>query len=769
MRSVPMGEWPCDSWSRTEPSEYRVTLRSKSLAVVSRGSAAVDRFSYATRGIYMDNLKGKNEQTEKNKKNEKNGSGEGECGAHEVLANRFMDQTSDCERDERKAEKDIFETNLQKQLEMLNQAQRMGSIEDEESLIFKRRSSISRTPPKAKIVTPLLAEKKTQGSEEYDPWVDEDIHTSPIFGLEQRHVNAGTKAPVEFMDEGEDVIQSQHKRKRLESPTTNETGSGKGRPIKELREMNAVMAKLVKKSKILSRMVGESTKTRLDIKSATKELGSLIQVLEKEFKIFQREHVCSRSESKRAGETRTVEMQTDPIINSISIGIQTNSADIESEKQKKLEKTRADIIKAKETGKGFGDIVGVLDESWPDDIYTKTQIRPLTAENLNSDGDYAVLMDPTAIDGDRTFEKISLKFPNVYELTRNNEGQINYLVNTVATTIKNQEKMEKTTALYTLPLKPLADGIDKMEDLYKMLEMFKDEMSVHPTDKVNILLHERLSASYLRKICECVFYNTEVNITVMTIGNATKKQKIKPSKPEVGKVVVKKGDSTYADLLKAVKSNVDINKVGVQVASIRKTGSGDMLLCVEGGKKKADILKEAISKKVGNAVKVTNNETTLHILDIDATTTQEEVVKAVRGVLGDLDPSAVKFRSMRPSRDGNQIATIQIDRANARRLIQMRVIRIGWIGCRVKERVTVIRCFRCLNFGHRIADCKGQDRSDTCLNCNKTGHRARECNNKQFCPSCQTDDHRADTTKCPHFRRLLRAQTNPNNGKTATN
>ncbi|KAK9694644.1 Zinc knuckle [Popillia japonica] len=111
-------------------------------------------------------------------------------------------------------------------------------------------------------------------------------------------------------------------------------------------------------------------------------------------------------------------------------------------------------------------------------------------------------------------------------------------------------------------------------------------------------------------------------------------------------------------------------------------------------------------------------------------------------------------------------------------LLKLGRVKIGWVGCRIRERVEVTRCFKlgcrirervevtrcfkCLEFGHRRKDCKGQDRSDLCLNCNQTGHTAKDCASENFCPVCQKTGHRADSTKCLKFRELLRAQISAN-------
>lgn len=182
------------------------------------------------------------------------------------------------------------------------------------------------------------------------------------------------------------------------------------------------------------------------------------------------------------------------------------------------------------------------------------------------------------------------------------------------------------------------------------------------------------------------------------------------------------------------------------------------MLEVDGDVRKADTLRQAISKNIDNDVKVVNKLVTIHVLDVDATTTKEEVEEAINGMMSRSNVKLATVKSMRPSWDGNQIATVQVNKNNANLLLKAGRIKIGWVYCRVRERVTVIRCYKCLDFGHTIKECKGPDRSHLCINCHQPGHKAKECEGHHYCLTCKSDTHRPDTTKCPRFRELLKQQ-----------
>ncbi|KAK9694654.1 hypothetical protein QE152_g33384 [Popillia japonica] len=67
-------------------------------------------------------------------------------------------------------------------------------------------------------------------------------------------------------------------------------------------------------------------------------------------------------------------------------------------------------------------------------------------------------------------------------------------------------------------------------------------------------------------------------------------------------------------------------------------------------------------KTVDNKVSLINKETTIHVLDIDAALTKDEVESAIKISVGNREAQSIRMKSMRPSRDGNQIATVQTSR-----------------------------------------------------------------------------------------------------------
>lgn len=649
----------------------------------------------------------------------------------------------------------------------------------EEALIFGRRDSLKRTPPGVKRFRSSSAPsrdtleevgqgqetpKATEAEAEADRWQDECLGSSPIYELAGK-VDKGTVADDDGISESastfsweekenyaDNPVQTEKKRKRVKTPPQLRNPLENMRPGVEIQEVENMVSKVVKRTKELKKLVDESTKTKVEIKQLARELNSLVDNLDKRMKSYKANHSCfvNRKMCDKA-------IQASP--NCSAAGVQVDSKDIESEKQEAEARIRKKIGETLRERQGFTSIADLLDVPWPEDMFARTKIEALNMGRLNGDGDHVIFLDAEGAKDNRVLESLTPLYPDLSEVISKNEGQIDYILKNVETKTKSMIKSQISTALYILPTKIYKEEVTNMEEVHSSLVELKDTMQVHPTERLNIILSDGLSQVYLRKLAEHVFANTNVNITLLVASKTHQKVPARNNIPrqQTERLIIKNAGNTYADLLKTVKGNVNLSEVGVNVKTIRKTRAGDLMLQVEGDKRKAGALKEAISSKTGSQVRVANNTITLHVLDIDAVTTKQEVEEAIRALLpGSGQDIAVK--SMRPCRDGNQIATVQANRATASKLAKTGRVRIGWVDCRVRERLGVLRCYRCLEFGHSSRDCQGPDRSNLCINCTQEGHKANECKEIHYCLMCNTNDHRADTTRCPNFRQLLSAQ-----------
>lgn len=223
-------------------------------------------------------------------------------------------------------------------------------------------------------------------------------------------------------------------------------------------------------------------------------------------------------------------------------------------------------------------------------------------------------------------------------------------------------------------------------------------------------------------------------------------------------------DRSYADILKQVKNDPKLKALGENVMSIRKTEKGELLLQLnKSAHESVNTFKHSVEDILGpsDEVRALTHEVLVEIKDIDEITTKEEVLTALENISDDFKVlSLSSVRSMRKAYGGTQTATISLGAGLAKQLLQISKIRIGWVVCRIREKMRPLRCFKCLDFGHTAYKCKSQiDNTGKCLQCGENGHKIESCTNKPLCLLCketnEISDHVTGCTSCPYYRKAL--------------
>ncbi|KAK9717101.1 hypothetical protein QE152_g24370 [Popillia japonica] len=149
--------------------------------------------------------------------------------------------------------------------------------------------------------------------------------------------------------------------------------------------------------------------------------------------------------------------------------------------------------------------------------------------------------------------------------------------------------------------------------------------------------------------------------------------------------IIKAQGRSYAELLKTVKTNVDLDKIGVKINKLRKTQHGDLLLEVPGKEN---------ATKLTNAVKIANSEAeaviksskvVIHITNIDADITGKDLVGNLKNQKEGLQDEDIKILSLRPMLSGSQAATLLVGKEMGDNLDKIGKLKIGWTSCVVKK------------------------------------------------------------------------------------
>ncbi|OXU24645.1 hypothetical protein TSAR_000301 [Trichomalopsis sarcophagae] len=82
------------------------------------------------------------------------------------------------------------------------------------------------------------------------------------------------------------------------------------------------------------------------------------------------------------------------------------------------------------------------------------------------------------------------------------------------------------------------------------------------------------------------------------------------------------------------------------------------------------------------------------------------------------------------------MAIVMLAKGQADELLRIGHVRVGLVNCRIRKRVKVVWCHRCLGFGYRKDKCNNVDRLKLCFKCGGVDHRLAQCQTEPSCFLC---------------------------------
>lgn len=190
-------------------------------------------------------------------------------------------------------------------------------------------------------------------------------------------------------------------------------------------------------------------------------------------------------------------------------------------------------------------------------------------------------------------------------------------------------------------------------------------------------------------------------------------------------VVIQSDGTSYAEVAKRIKEDVDLESIGVKITSVQQASSGGIILNVGKGAEAAVAaarLQAAVEGVVGNSasVKSSAKPALIEVLGVGCTEETEDVISSL--IKEGLTKEEIHMRYFIPSFKGMKRVVVAIPGAAAQNILKKGRLTVGLVECRVRVREQKVRCFRCHGFDHRAAGCKMTDRSKMCMTCGEEGH-----------------------------------------------
>ncbi|CAH2228339.1 jg7208 [Pararge aegeria aegeria] len=359
----------------------------------------------------------------------------------------------------------------------------------------------------------------------------------------------------------------------------------------------------------------------------------------------------------------------------------------------------------------------------------------------------------------RSGKRVLNRYPEILEGERIicDGGSYNIMEQSV-TLLTSEDRKMRTNKVVVAFYDPTKQDGRSQHDVFKLCEEIKRLAEKFNMKEISIVNPQGVSTDVMRKMLETIFHNTDISVFLKAKKN--KLQEKKNTNKKTDEIIVIKGDTdSYAYVLKKLKNGLKGRDALEQIKGVQETKKGDILVKVkENAEGVTKIIKDIVqNKKIKTLIRKT--KCTLHIKDIDSIADIEEVRTAVLDTNIVQSPDILEVRSLRPMKNGNQIATIVLDKTDGEGILKINRLRIGLSICQVYQRIDVLKCYRCWSYDHIAAKCTGEDRSLKCHCCAQEGHLARNCTNEAFCPLCNTEGHSSGSGRCKFFHQAL-ARTN---------
>ncbi|XP_068909680.1 axoneme-associated protein mst101(2)-like [Tenebrio molitor] len=644
---------------------------------------------------------------------------------------------------------------------LLADDQAVGLIDTGGANPFKRRDSIARTPPRSR------ASSASSLCLDFLEQTEED------------------KSAVKECTNGEKPT----KRKRTE-------GTPEMQPIVGGNSQKWIMDRLCHQINKLGKIVGDTYHPRKDLKAVAETLTRLaVQVQsgnnENKTKAGDKEAEEPKSDEKTKKKEEEVKKMSETVndkqreMEKENAELKALISDLKSEIKTLKENTAAD-----EDGQGVKKIKNDIDRAttneeimkvalkdWPKNIYKVTAVvegSPLASQELEDDialitiGEEEINMDKGL------YKAIKDRYPGI---EKNREEELTCI--SQVTTMETSEGVETINKryIYRVHIKEAKDN-EVLNAMKKIKEAAKNRQRKiiawpKPTG---------IDTSKVRKYLEMCFKNIKIRIGIhipksKPLGQIPTETRSKQMENEGWKTQNnrKKNETihikppqnvdpkTFAEVMKNVRKGIDAQQMGVLILDARTARAGGAKIKLV--EKKEGAAKELIAKIqniAGNDTtvkKLEEKQVAIIIRDLDKTIDREEIEKAIKDELDVKDTTTcVKVLGPRAPADGEgpNTALAIMPARWGKMLLKQRRIKIGWSRCRIVEKITPPRCYRCQQFGHASYACKSKEKTaQKCLNCGGEEHEAKDCKEEEACYICNKKGHRADSMRCERYREVV--------------
>jgi hypothetical protein len=258
-------------------------------------------------------------------------------------------------------------------------------------------------------------------------------------------------------------------------------------------------------------------------------------------------------------------------------------------------------------------------------------------------------------------------------------------------------------------------------------------------------------------------YAEKVKMTSNKVGQIA----VKPPKnvviirPEAPESEIK----TSEDAREAVFTLVNPRKKGIQVRAVKKISGNGLMVETANAEGLKAFTENTKLKEAGLKTSTPQKRLPRVILyDVPRDISEKELLACMRKQnqdrLNEEDITAIKLCFRTGRKDSNETNWVLEVPPQVREKLLIGKIYVSWNACKVRDYISVSRCYKCQGFGHVAKYCRVN--YEICAHCAESGHGTGQCTSKDKHASCvncrkagKKGDHAASSVDCPMYKKAL--------------
>lgn len=636
---------------------------------------------------------------------------------------------------------------------------------------------------------------------ELQPWRSMSVTKSPPWSNKPAQKAEGSDTPqnrsvyIDLCWDDEECTSVKKRKRNIDEENTkpeNDDLMSRNADLAKLKKLKQLIKTIEDTSRELTKQVAQNVNTKKEIKEAVTRLrtnSSLLNTAEMQEFINALKIGGTTGQEKIDAIPEMIESstQTSRQAPTADTGVQTSSQFVSSEEQENCQ-TILNKLSICQDMEGCQEI---MDINWPEECYIKT-VNEQGSILEQATHDTVIVID-TKKQNSRLLDDLAEAVPQLRKVIKEGIPTNKIFKLTQNSTLLSEDDSEETNRrlFFLLGIDSEQEDPEVTKFIYQGITKIQRTAEIENRNQIALASTTRRMAIKVRKVCEYIFRNDKnkdirifgippipsrsyqnkqeyskqfpkLNQDAMDIDKSEKLWQKAPRKNKSETLLIKlqNGETDYAEIVKSLKRNINIEEIGVNVRSIRKTKGGNIQMKIDGSRETQAKFAEAVKINTANkgVTDYIGTIKTIFIKDLDTTVEKEDIVQAICTKLQCTEEDIKVEIPDKPNKSGFKHAFVKTNQEYADKIIEGRKIKVGWTYCRVEETFAPIRCYNCGFYGHIAGKCPNPTniRYNKCLNCTEEGHTANGCIKPPICYMCtENRAHKPNSMSCPSYRKAV--------------